>query len=92
MKHKGTTLSVKFAKYNNGQNAILLQDIQDGQPYAVASVALELPLLQDEVAIKDYSENEGILNELLHAGIVDPPHRMVSSGFVTIPICKMKRV
>lgn len=92
MKHKGTTLSIKYANYCNGQNAILLHDANDGEPYAVASVAIDEPLQPDEVAIKNYSENEGILDTLLSARIVSKPHRFVSSGFVQIPICKMQRV
>ena len=91
MKHKGKSLSVKYAKYANGQNGILLNYASNGGSYAVASVALDEPLRPDEVAIKNYSENEGILQSLLKARIVAPPHRFVSSGFVQIPICKLKK-
>jgi hypothetical protein len=91
MKHKGKSLRVQYSKYGNGQNAILLNYASNGQSYAVASVAIDQPLRPDEVAIKNYSENEGILESLLEAGIVSPPHRFISSGFVQIPICKMKK-
>ena len=91
MKHKGKFLRVQYSKYGNGQNAILLNYASNGQSYAVASVALDEPLRSDEVAIKNYSENEGILKSLLKAGIVAPPHRHITSGYVSIPICKMKK-
>ena len=91
MKHNGTTVFAQYGKYGNGQNSIQLFDVNDGMPWAVASVALDYPLQSDEVAIKDYSENKGILETLLKAGVVEPPHRKVSSGFVQIPVCKMKR-
>lgn len=92
MKHKGKSLRATYSKYGNGQNAILLDYASNGQSYAVASVSLDHPLLSDEVAIKNYSENEGILESLLKAGIVAPPHRYISSGFVQIPICKLKKL
>ena len=91
MKHKGKFLRVQYSKYGNGQNAILLNYASNGQSYAVASVALDEPLRPDEVAIKNYSENEGILKSLLNAGIIATPHRFISSGFVQIPICKIQK-
>jgi len=84
------TLSLKFAKYHNGQTAINLIDEDDGMPYATATVCVEDNLLQEgEVAIKDYSENEGILEALIEANIVDHPRAFIQSGFVKIPICKL---
>jgi hypothetical protein len=44
---------------------------------------------ENEVAIKNYSENEGILDVLVAEGIVKSPHRYVNSGFVKIPICEL---
>ena len=89
MKHKGKSLRATYSKYGNGQNAILLDYASNGQSYMVASVALEEPLLAFEVAIKNYCVNEGILESLIKAGIVAPPHRHIRSGFVLIPICKL---
>jgi hypothetical protein len=91
MKHNGKRLRVTYTRYANGQNAILLDYAVNGQSYAVASVSLEKPLLPDEVAIKNYCENEGILESLLDAGIVAPPHRFIQSGYVSFPICKLKK-
>jgi hypothetical protein len=39
--------------------------------------------------IKDYSENEGMLEALEEAGIVKFAYKDVQVGFVTIPICKL---
>ena len=91
MKHNGVNLYAEYGKYRNGQNSIQLFDAEDQMPYAVASVAIDEPLEPDEVAVKDYSENEGILKTLLKSGVVDHPHREVSTGYVRIPICKIKR-
>lgn len=43
----------------------------------------------DEVAIKDYSENEGTLASLVSSGIVAPPHRHYHNGHMEFPICRL---
>jgi len=83
-------LSLTFAKYQNGQTAIQLFDMVDGMPYATATVCVEDDLLkEEEVAIKNYSENTGILEALIDAGIVDHPHAFIQSSHVKIPVCKL---
>ena len=83
-------LSLQFAKYANGQTAIKLWDMTDGFPFATATIAVDDQLLEDEVAIKNYSENEGILFSLIEAGVVDYPHEFIQSGHVNVPVCKLK--
>ena len=66
-------------------------DPDDGwEPWTTATVNIG-GLHGDEVAIKNYSENEGLLDVLLGLGVIEPPHRRVASGFVTIDICNMVR-
>jgi hypothetical protein len=83
-------------QYGNGRVALQLvaavddpnQDIFEGDAIATATVNMpEVALAPDEVIIKDYSENEGILDVLLKAGIVELTGKQVQSGFVTCPIC-----
>ena len=84
-------LSVHFTKYRNGQTAIQLFDMGDGFPFAMATVCVEDHLLNsDEVAIKDYSENEGILESLIDGEIIEHPHAFIQSDWVKIPVCKLK--
>jgi hypothetical protein len=84
------SLGVKYGSYQNGQVAIQLVDMEDGCPYATASVCVEDNLLKEgEVAIKNYSENAGILESLIESGIVDYPHAFVDTGYVKVPICKL---
>jgi hypothetical protein len=80
--------NVVFAEYRNGGTAIRLVDAVDGMPVATASVwvgGLER-VDADEIAIKDYSENEGMLTALIEGDIVHPPHRLLD-GF---PIVRLK--
>lgn len=81
---------INFATYANGRTAIQLCDATDGQPVSMATVNLpDEHMVEDEVAIKDYSENSGMVDTLVAAGVIARPHRAVPSGFVTIPVCSL---
>lgn len=75
---------VVLAEYRNGGTSISLIDKENGEPVATASAWIE-GLDQDEIAIKDYSENTGMLRSLVNYGIVRFPHRFLN-GF---PIVKL---
>jgi hypothetical protein len=90
VKFNGEELNVKMAKYENGQNAIQLID-QDGMPYMTASVGHAINISDDDVIIKDYSENEGIMASLIEAGIIDKPYCEVPSGFVTLYVARLRK-
>jgi hypothetical protein len=70
VKFLGEECTVELPTYSNGRIAVKLVS-STGEPWCVASTNLpELPLGDNEVFIKDYSENEGILTALCTAGIV----------------------
>ena len=73
---------------NNGRIAIELIDPEDGEIIAVATINIpEIELQENEVIIKDYSENEGMYLTLLMAGVIGPAKYYVETGFVTCPVC-----
>lgn len=80
---------VSYSKYITNQRiSITLVDYDDDYPIAVATVNIpEENLDYNEVAIKNWSENEGILQTLIDAGIINKPHRQVDIGFVKADIC-----
>lgn len=80
---------LRFGRYSQGNPAIELYDLDDGFPFAKSTINMP-GLKEDEVAVKNYSENEGMLDFLVENGIVHPPHKMEQSGFVTVPVCKLK--
>ena len=86
----GTDYSVLLKKgvYNAKNPALELFDMEDGFPFAKCTVNIP-GLAKDEVAVKNYSENEGMLDFLLRNGIVEKPHRYENSGFVRVPVCKI---
>ena len=72
-------------------NRIELIEVETGQPYAIATSSLdELKMVEGYVAVKDYSENAGMLRFLMDNNIVEPPVTFLKQGFVDFPICKIK--
>lgn len=84
----GFKCEIMIQKYGTGNPAVRLLDAEDGMPVVVATTNVD-GLDSDEIAIKDYSENEGVYNALLDAGVIFPKHRELSTGYVTVPVCKL---
>lgn len=74
---RGELLNCLQGAYANGQHALLLTDANTGAPVAKATVALFPPehrrLPSGAVALKDWSENKGVVETLLAAGIIQDP-------------------
>jgi len=67
-----------------------IEESADPSAEAIATINLpDVPLLDDEVIIKDYSENEGIYAAMLKAGHIGPELRTVTSGHIIAPVCKL---
>lgn len=78
----GETLEVTpdFSRYSNGRLAVLL-NCSEG-PYAKLTTNLpEEPLAEDEVFIKDWAENEYLVEALTDAGWIEMTGRKVPVGF-----------
>ena len=81
---------VELNCYQNGRRSIHLVDKETGAPIACATLNVPwYPLDEDAVIIKDYSENQGMLNALMKAGIVEPLGAQVSAGFAEAEVCRL---
>ena len=88
VKFKHWNCEIRVFHYNNGRTALQLVDAETSEPIATATVNVpDAYLAENEVLIKDYSENKGMLKVLVDAGIVTDTGERVKSGFVSIPIC-----
>jgi hypothetical protein len=59
-------------EYGNGRIALQFTSVEDGEPQLTASVNLvEMPCPEGHTWIKTWSENEGVLQELIRHGIVE---------------------
>lgn len=82
--------NVIFTEYhNNSRVAILLVDSTTGEQVATATLNTDADLKNDEVIIKDYSENTGMLQALMDAGIISAPIGIFQTGYVRSPVCKL---
>lgn len=92
VKFDGYDCNVEFSTYTSNEAAgIMLVDNEDSL-VTVASVNVEnsAKIAEDEVAIKDYSENVGIEEVLISAGVIENEFEYtVPSGFVNIPVYKL---
>ena len=89
--YKGRDCIVETSRYvDNDRLAIMLYDYETHEMIAKSTVNVpEEELNKDEVVIKNYSENEGMLVALRNAGIVEGVVREIRLGFVTTPVCKL---
>lgn len=69
-----TACTLVFSKYqNNNRTSLQLIEVETGEPYMTASVNMpDIYLSDDMICIKNYSENEGILDVLIDAHILLP--------------------
>lgn len=95
MKHKintrycNKTVEFKWSKYPSGQHALQLFG-QHGPEMTVTSNMPDHDISSNEIVVKNYSENEGILSELVRLNIIDHGGmRLIRSGFVELAVCKL---
>jgi hypothetical protein len=83
-----SNVTLSWAKYGNGNPALEIKSAY-GETLVRASVNPPEILPEGYICIKDWSENEGILDVLLDEGIISHPVRWIPSGYVNIPVCKI---
>ena len=82
-----TDVVVTLSHYPNYKNRLQLYDSEDGCPYAVCSMNSDVLIEEDEIIIKTYSENEGILEFLIKNNIVSNTGKTIKIGRINSPIC-----
>ena len=84
----GTTEKVylKKGEYWADKTLAVSAVCEDGEPWCMVTVNIgEKPLNEKCAFVKDYSENEGMIDFLVKNKIAKPTGREFPSGFVTIP-------
>ena len=75
-------------RYPNGRLAVQLTE--HGEPFATVSVNIpEVPLARDEFFVKVYSENEGLLDELLRVGAIHFTGRRLQTHLGPTPVYRL---
>ncbi|MGN6369067.1 MAG: hypothetical protein ACTHN5_12470 [Phycisphaerae bacterium] len=91
VRFKGQDCLLALRRYrDNGRVGLELIGKHSGESIAVATVnAWSGEWGKDEVLIKDYSENHGMLRALCEAKVVRPTGETIPSGYVELPKCKL---
>ena len=88
----GYACEMQLNRYTNGNKCISLVDTRDGGPVATATVNIEgVELPANEVMIKDYSENKGMLRALRDSKVVENIVDVIQSGYVDIPVVTLSK-
>lgn len=87
-KYRNATVILEKHRYaNNRRLRINMIDMEDGTPYSTVTVNLPDERLEaNEIAVKNHSENEGMLKFLQDNNLVGQVKRYAKSGYVEIPI------
>jgi hypothetical protein len=90
--HTGYIVIAVGRYYDNSRRAIQLLDAHDGSLVATATVNIpEAPIGKDEIFIKNWSENEGVLESMIDAGYIEPAHSLATTGRVLAECCKLTK-
>lgn len=92
MPYGTSKVEVQGGHYKDGSQAIQLFNVEEHEYEMTATVCLAGDHLIPEpgnVFIKNWSENTGILSELIRHKIISEPVQQVSTGFVTVDECKL---
>ena len=82
---EGFNCTLLKGEYQEGGTALQLVDAQDDDPVATATLFLpEVHLEKDEIIIKSYSENEGMMEALMIQGVIGGPIESIPIGMVVV--------
>lgn len=83
---------VRTSYAHGGATALVLVDAADDSPVITASInvaGVSEALPEDHLALKTYSEGEGLLEALEAAGVVEDTAKCLQTGFVSAPIVRL---
>ena len=87
LKYKGYSVKCILTKYDyDGSDALVLIDEKDDTPVATCTSCLAEDNITHLTAIKNYSENKGMLDFLIENEVVVDSGLFVSNGFADFPL------
>lgn len=90
LNYDGDSLLCFLTKYSSDNSNALVLNEEDMMPYATLTICVEgSNLKDDEVIVKNYSENEWVEEFLLKNSIITTHVRDVLTGFVRCPVYKL---
>ena len=92
MKILGAECDIEIGKYfKTNKNYIKFIEKETGEPWTTASVNIpDIHIGDEDVILKIYSENSGIMQDLLDNDIIEEPHSYIQSQMVQFPVARIK--
>lgn len=99
LEFRGYPCAMRFARYRSTQNIAVqlvvnnpdgtFEQAMHGEPMCMATTNLTA-LPDGQIAIKNWSENDGIVNSLVKAGLIEPEAcGQIENDFVSAPVHKL---
>lgn len=83
------SFTVGTYRYGGGRYIHIVQNTCEGQEdIADVTANISTPMPKGCIAVKDYSENTGMLREMQRLGVVTEVLAFCPSGYVSLPVCK----
>jgi len=83
MKFREWDCRVRPHRYLNGRLCLRLVEEFTEDPIATATVNMDhIDVAENQILVKDWSENEGMFDALVREGIVKAEHTRIECGFV----------
>ncbi len=81
---------LRFDKYQDGSTALQILSSR-GEPLIKVTSCLSHLILEeeDQIIVKDYAENEGILACLVELEIIEDLEDPIPSGYAILNVCKL---
>ena len=83
IKFAGVACDLDYTRYYGGNKRLTLVD-SEGFTIAMATTNIDTPLEPDQVFIKSYSENKGMLKALFDAGVIERVIEIIPQGHANI--------
>ena len=82
VRFKKRSCVTSWGQYSNGRIALVLLDEETGEPIAKVSVNVTILIPSTQIAVKSWSENEGMLEALMAAGVgtLNESNRSIDCG------------
>jgi hypothetical protein len=84
--YKQNEMILSVNTYKDKSLALSLTDAETGEPWSTLTVCIDYPMPYGVAAIKNYSENEGMLQWLIENNLIRTLLGSERTGYVSVPL------
>lgn len=87
---KGIEVEIRRASYDNGRVALILITPNGGKYCTITTNAYDHPCPSGHAHVKNWSENDGMLDWLIANGFAEDTGKRDPCGYTSAPLVKLK--